>query len=106
MFDRSIDTASAYKSKRTKEEAYLQFLMSVGLSIREYPFSLNDGTSWKGVPCIFKVASWGGYANADNEWVVFIAYRCNNPKRTTQHCWAWDGENNTVINHRIMEFIN
>ncbi|HMC99945.1 MAG TPA: hypothetical protein VKH37_07325 [Ferruginibacter sp.] len=106
MFEYDLSDARQFQFKTDKRAAFAQYLLTLGMSEDEYPFSFKGKALYKGKPCVFTISGWGGYYNANGEWVVFIAYRCEHPKHTIQHCWSWDGENNTVFNYRKMEFMN
>ncbi len=106
MFQYDISSVKHYSSKFEKESAYYQFLQDIHEEKAKYPFSLECENTYKGLPVKFTVTSWGGYFNADNVWTVFIAYRSNNPKHTTQHQWSWDEANQCCFDHRVLEFIN
>lgn len=106
MFQYDISAATSYATKKESEEAYRAFILSIGEDISSYPFSLDGLNQYKGKPTRFKVASWGGYYNADNQWTLFVSYRCTHPAHTIQHTWFWDEANQSCINHRVMEFIN
>ena len=106
MFEYDIVKASSIAGLKSKQEAYLAFLLTVKLSKKQYPYSLDSVNLYKGIPVRFTITSWGGYYDADNKWRVFIAYRSNEPKHTIQHSWYWDGENEEPFGHKVMEFIN
>lgn len=106
MFQYDIASVKHYTSKKDKQSAYSQFLMQIGERESQYPFSLECEKLYKGKPTVFTVQSWGGYYNADQQWTLFVAYRCEHPKHTIQHTWFWDEANQSCFNHRVLEFIN
>lgn len=106
MFQYDISDKKHYAGINSKREAYSSFLNSIGEDESRYPYTLDGLINYKGKPSRFTVTSWGGYFNADNQWTVFVAYRCNAPKHTIQHSWSWSEEEQRCYNHRVMEFIN
>jgi len=106
MFERDFFERGQFGTKQDKREAYKTFLDSIHQSEKQFPFTLEGLSTWKGRPTRHTISGFGGYFNADNIWTVFIAYRCNDPKHTIQHCWSWDAENQEPFNYRVMEFVN
>jgi len=106
MFERDFSELEHFGTKQDKLDAYKTFLDSIHQSETSFPYTLDGLNTFKGFSTRHTVSGYGGYFNADNVWTVFIAYRCNNPKHTIQHCWSWDSENQEPFNYRIMEFMN
>jgi hypothetical protein len=104
MFEHDFAGSKDFRLKIDKQASFSQFLQAVGLSLAQYPYTLDGLVTYKGKRPKFTASGWGGYFNADGAWTLFIAYRCVEPEHTIQHTWAWDAENSECFNHRVFEF--
>lgn len=104
MIDANVIARSHFTKQSDGESSYYQFLRTVGLQSEGLPFRFDGTTDKHGKNTRFTAASWGGYVNADNEWVVFVSWRNNALKETKVIHWTWDSENKCCFNRRDWGF--
>lgn len=105
MFQYNMTTQKHFTSKSDSIESYKQFLASVGLSIRDFPFEWKGKDPLKDKPASLRATSWGGYVTADNEWRVFIAMREPKTGYTRMYSWGWDSEQRNLFGMRTNSWL-
>ncbi len=104
MIEANIIARSHFTRWKDGESAYWQFLRRVGLIDNPIPFSFKGKTGKDGRSTNFVAESWGGYVNADNEWVIFVAWRNHKLKETKVIHWTWDDAQQLAVNPREWGF--
>jgi len=104
MIDANLIARSHFTKKADGETSFYQFLKEVKLMDEGLVFRIKtDIPSKKGV--VWMVAeSWGGYFNADNEWVVFVCWRSSKGNSCQYSHWYWDSENQCAYGRRDYGF--
>lgn len=88
MFEHKFAQSNHFTSKSEGSESFRQWCVEVGIHPEQFPFSVKTGRMFKEKPIVHHVTSWGHYTNADGNYRVFVAYRYNPMKHTTQYTWA------------------
>jgi len=88
MITYDISKASHYTGSKDGERAFCTWCDHCGIASKQFPFTVETFKySAKGKQLIYHVVSWGCYLNADNQWVIFIAYRCPANGANAQYNW-------------------
>jgi len=104
MIDANLIARSHFTKKADGESSFYQFLKEVKLLGEGLKFKVEINTPTKKGHLFLVAESWGGYFNANDEWIVFVCWRASKGNICIYSHWYWDSENQCAYGRRDYGF--
>lgn len=105
MFEYQIYKNRNKTEAKSNQNAFFEWLKSMGLDLEGFDISVRSDETWKGKPITYFITSYGFY-QVQGGWVVYIAYRGDILNVVRQHTWKWDGKKADVSSYSFNKFAN